>query len=129
MGIDWGRDRVGLSVSDPLWILAKPITILHKQTNYSVLSHLIDLLGEFDVGGIVVGMPSKDDNTKHNLRDTILNFCHVVWSRYPVPILLWNENFSSEDAQRLYPSRAFIDDVAATLVLQNALNNMSLISK
>ncbi len=123
MGIDWGKERVGLSLSDQLWILAKPLTILEKKTNYSVFNHLIELLTEYDIGGIVLGMPSSlQDDTPHLLHEKIIKFAQAVLEEYTCPILLWNENFSSQDAQKFAPRSKFIDDIAATLLLQSVLD-------
>ncbi len=55
LGIDYGEKRIGLSLSDPLQMIASPFkTILNNSSLIAALKNIID---EFEVEKVIVGMP------------------------------------------------------------------------
>ena len=60
MGIDYGDSRVGVAITDVLGITAQGLeTIHHKGNDKIVLKRLEEIVNEYEIDTIVVGMPYK----------------------------------------------------------------------
>ena len=124
MGIDWGQTKIGLSLSDPLWVLASPLDVLKRRNGHSVIDNLVGLLAFHHVGGIVVGYPCQEDGTPDRMTKNIERFVHALSQKYLCSVLLWDERFSSQRAEKICPNHRKMDAVAATLILQDVLEVM-----
>ena len=121
-GIDWGRERMGISLSDPLFLIATPLITLQRCQSYSMMDHLVTLLNEHEISGIVLGLPLKEDGTENPLCPMIRKFAKALQDKYPCPLLFWNERLSSYEAKNLRPKIQNVDHIAASLLLQEVLN-------
>ena len=63
LGIDYGTVRIGLSLSDPIGILATPLPFLDNNSPSQVISAMIALIETHQITGLVVGMPRNMDGT------------------------------------------------------------------
>jgi putative Holliday junction resolvase len=59
LGVDYGGRRIGLALSDPLWIIAKPFKVIDRKKTEDYLSAILEIAKENDVERIVVGVPIK----------------------------------------------------------------------
>jgi len=58
LGIDYGEARVGIAITDGLNITAQGLeTIQRKGTDKTILKRLDEILAQYEVETIVVGMP------------------------------------------------------------------------
>ena len=65
LGIDYGDSRVGLAITDALGITAQGLeTVSHKGNDKIVLRRLDEIMAEYEIDTIVVGMPYNMDGTK-----------------------------------------------------------------
>ena len=55
LGVDYGRRRVGIAVSDPLGIIARGVTVLERTG--TLAADICRIAAEFDAVTVVVGMP------------------------------------------------------------------------
>ena len=124
MGIDWGQINIGLSLSDPLWVLASPLDVLKRTNGHSVMDNLVALLTFHHVGGIVVGYPCQEDGTPDRMTKNIERFVHALSQKYLCSVLLWDERLSTQRAEKICPDHRKMDAVAATLILQDALESI-----
>ena len=69
LGLDYGDKRIGVSLSDPLRLIASPHTVLKNEGISKLLKDLKKIINEKTVDTIVIGLPI---NLKGN--DTSQNF-------------------------------------------------------
>jgi putative Holliday junction resolvase len=128
LGVDVGTVRVGVAVCDRDGLLATPLVTLARGA--TTVTELVALLGEYAVVEAVVGLPLslRGDDTASTSDARLL--ASELAARGAVPVRLVDERLSTVSAQRalhqsgrtVKGSRAVIDQVAAVIILQNALD-------
>lgn len=135
LGIDSGERRVGLALSDELRVLARPLTVLHRQPK--ALAPLLDALREIvqreKVGELVVGLPLNADGTEGPQARRAHDFARTVERVVGVPVTLWDERLSTHEAEaiaraqgrnvRRLRARGELDAFAAASILQDYLDH------
>lgn len=127
LGIDVGRARVGVAMSDPHGMLATPVETLAR--NESTVSRVLGLAGEHEVVEIVVGLPLSLSGGETASTQDARDFAAEL-AAGPVPVRLVDERMSTVTAQSALrasgrssrSSRSVIDQVAAVVILQHALD-------
>jgi len=129
LGIDHGLVRIGLAVSDASRLVARELTIIERGTRQEDFERINRLAEQENVVGVVVGIPSDLDATpdEHTQADTVRRWVERYRATTQLPIILWDEHLTSEDAKALarQQKRRFrqpIDDLAARLILQSYLD-------
>src|SRR5215469_15952099 len=132
LALDVGSKRIGVAVSDELGLTAQPVLTLERKRNRrDDLRSLARLARRFDVAGIVVGLPlhlSGDASPRSAKTEA---FAAELGEFTGLPIHLWDERLTTREAHRvLYEAgrhrqdhRKVVDQVAATLILQDFLNS------
>ena len=130
MGIDPGRKRIGVAISDENKIIATPYTTLIKNKYSEFLKEIIKIFNENQIKGIVVGNPINMDGTlgksSQSVKDTANNLSNLI----DIPICLWDErlstvgvfNISSQLDINVSKKEKDIDKNAAAFILQGALD-------
>jgi putative holliday junction resolvase len=133
IGIDVGSKTLGLALSDVTRTIASALTTLQRGKFQRDVERLAALIEEHGVGGLVVGLPANLDGSEGPRAQATRAFVRNLSKRLTLPILFWDERFTTTAAERLLieaeTSRrrraAVIDKVAATLILQTALDRMN----
>jgi putative Holliday junction resolvase len=137
IGIDVGSKTLGLALSDVTRTIASGLTTL-KRGKFSLdVARLTELIEANGVGGLVIGLPQSLSGSEGPRAQSTRAFARNLAKRNALPILLWDERFTTSEAERLLlaaqTSRrrraAVIDKVAATLILQTALDRMQRVTK
>lgn len=128
LGVDAGKVRVGVAVCDRDGLLATPVTTLSRGSD--TVSELCGLSLEHGAVEVVVGLPlslrGDDTASTSDARTLAAELAGVI----DVPVRLVDERLSTVSAQRalhqagrsVRASRPVIDQVAAVIILQNALD-------
>jgi len=128
LGVDAGKARVGVSVCDRDGLLATPVVTLRRAD--ATVAELRDLVAEYGAFEVVVGLPlsmqGDDTASTADARALAAELAGTV----DVPVRLVDERLSTVSAQRalhqsgrtVKSSRPMIDQVAAVIILQNALD-------
>lgn len=135
MGVDVGTVRVGVARSDPHGILATPVATLPRdESGLSDLDALRDLVLEYDVVEVVVGLP-RTLRGAIGLAATAARFYgDLLAARIePVPVVYVDERLTSVTANRMLAERgvsersrrSVIDQAAAVAILQIRLDVLS----
>lgn len=127
IGIDVGKTRVGVARSDIDGLMAVPSETLPRE---SALTALVSLAEESSVLEWVVGLPLSLDGSETPSTTDAREFCHQLVSATGVPARLVDERLSTVGAQAALhgashttkSSRAVIDQVAATILVQATLD-------
>ena len=132
LGIDFGTTRIGLSLSDPLLILAQPYDTL--MNDGGIFARLAEIVEREQVKQIVVGMPLNLKGEKGKKALEVEQFVAELKQRIRSEVILWDERFTTAMAhQTLHrmgtkkrdreANKGRIDAMAAALLLQNYLDS------
>ena len=143
LGVDVGTVRVGVARSDPGGILATPVTTLTRTSPRTSrdtadltpdLTALRDLVVEHDVVEVVVGLPT----TLRGMEGSAVTAARAYGQALadliePVPVVYVDERLTTVTADRLLTQagvkgrakRAVVDQLAATRILQNRLDQLA----
>lgn len=127
LGIDVGRVRVGVAGCDRDGLLATPIATVPRRPGF--LDALASLVGEYAPMELIVGLPLSLSGADTPSTTDARTVAAELAARFTVPVRLVDERFSttlSEQALRASGrssrrSRAVVDQVAAVIILQSAL--------
>jgi putative Holliday junction resolvase len=132
IGIDAGTKTLGLALSDVTRTIASPLVVLRRKRFKEDAAELLRLADEHGVSGFVLGLPTNLDGTTGPRVQATRAFAKNLNALTPLPILLWDERLSTAEAERTLIAadtsrkrRAeVIDKIAATIILQGALDRM-----
>jgi putative pre-16S rRNA nuclease len=137
IGVDVGSVRVGLAVSDPDGVLATPVATLGRDPDAAPaagdpdIEEIAALVASRAAVGVVVGLPKSLDGGEGPAAQRARTYASVVAARVaPVQVRLVDERLSTVDAHRSLRDsgvagrrqRAVVDQAAAVLILQSALD-------
>lgn len=134
IGIDAGTKTLGLAVSDITRTIASPLTVIRRTKFKEDAAELLRIASERGVSGFVLGLPTNLDGTAGPRVQATRAFARNLNMLSELPILLWDERLSTAEAERMLleadASRRrraqVIDKLAATIILQGALDRMRL---
>lgn len=129
LGIDYGRVRVGLAISDELQFLAHPLETISAQRD--LLQRITDIVRERNVEKAVVGMPRTMSGEMGPAALEVTAFVAKLRAMVSCEVLTWDERLTTAAAQRILheagrktrESRRYIDQVAAQMMLQSYLDS------
>jgi len=130
IGIDYGKKRVGVAVSDPLMIFASP---LETVPTANIINYLKTYTSTEEVDKFVVGYPLNMDNKPSEAARYVDIFLKQLKKAFPeIPVVLEDERFTSVLAfQSLIDSgvkkmdrrdKAAVDKVSAAIILQTFMD-------
>lgn len=133
IGLDYGTKTVGVAVSDALGITAQGVeTITRKEENKlrQTLARIEELIDEYEVGRIVVGLPKNMNNTLGERAEACQEFADKLERRTGLPVVMWDERLTTvaaenvliESGVRRENRKAVIDKIAAVFILQGYLD-------
>ncbi len=130
LGLDVGDRTIGVAVSDEAGILATGLTTLRRVGPRKDLKAVAQLVRAHETGEVVVGLPKSLDGSLGPQARKVLEFADGLRALVRVPVVPWDERFSSVAAERSLAEadlsrrkrKAAIDKVAAVLILQNYLD-------
>jgi putative Holliday junction resolvase len=135
LGVDVGTVRVGVAMSDPHGVLATPVTTLARNSvGGTDLAALIALVEEHEVVEVVVGLPKTLRGADGPAVVAARAYGDALAARIaPVPVVYVDERLTTVSADRQLSEagvrgkarRKVIDQVAATRILQNRLDNLA----
>lgn len=131
LGVDPGRKRIGLAMSDPGGRLSNPYRVVERGGDQQrAAADIAELCRQEEVGEIVVGLPLNMDGSKGAAAQNAHRLAAELRRATGLPVHLWDERLTSVTAERTMIdadlSRAKrkkrIDKVAAHLILQSYLD-------
>ena len=130
MGLDVGDSRIGVALSDPLGIIATPLTIISRQNDGTDIAAVIDIVLKKDVGRIIIGLPLSMDGTLGAQVEKVKDFTAVLRRHTDLPIEFRDERLSTVLAKRIVQAvrktnrGTRYDSAAAALILQSYLDDI-----
>ncbi|HEU4402929.1 MAG TPA: Holliday junction resolvase RuvX [Candidatus Polarisedimenticolia bacterium] len=126
LALDLGDRRIGIAVSDPLGMAARPLMTLTRTSGARDLETITELTREHDVRRIVVGLPLDMDGSRGRRVQITEVFMERLRQATGLPVIPWDERLTTVQAERILLEgdvsrarrRKVIDQVAAVIVLQ-----------
>ena len=132
IGLDLGTKTLGVAISDKLGMIASFYkTIEFKEEDYeSLLIPLKELIDEFEVTKVVLGLPKNMNNSLGFAGERSINFKNLVEEKLNIEVILEDERLSSVEANNIMIAsdlsrkkrKKKVDAVAATIILQRYLD-------
>ena len=130
LGIDYGKKRVGIAISDSLQIIASALTTIDTP---NIFTFLKDLLEKEEIDCFVVGEPKNLDGTPTDSTVITKEFVAKLSKKYPyISIKRIDERFTSKIAKQSIldagikkmkrRDKALVDKVSAAIILQSYLD-------
>jgi putative holliday junction resolvase len=132
IGIDGGTTTLGLALSDVSRTIASPLETIERTKFKADAARLLALIAQHEVCGLVLGLPTNMDGSVGPRVQATRALARNLNLLIPIPILLWDERLTTAQAERLLIAAdttrkrrgEVIDKLAATLILQGALDRM-----
>ena len=133
IGIDYGRKRTGLAVSDPLGIFASALDTVHSA---KIIDYIKNYAAAERIIRFVVGYPRNLDGRPSEAAADVDAFLKVLAKAFPdIPVTLEDERFTSVLAHRAMidggmkasdrRDKASVDRISAAIILQGYLDRTS----
>ena len=132
LGIDYGEARVGIAITDALNITAQGLgTINRNGSDKVILRKLDEILNQYEIGTIVVGMPLNMDGTVSNRARITSEFVHKLKCKYnKLKIETIDERLTTVEAHKTmnfldinkYKKKELVDTISAVYILETYLN-------
>jgi len=132
IGLDVGKKTIGIAISDPKSKIALTHKTIFRKKIKEDLEMLQEIINDNAVVSIVIGLPLNKDGTKGPIAQSVITFSHILLKAFKLPILLWDERFSTIGILREMKLAGVkkkniekkIDSASATWILQGALDSM-----
>ncbi|MHB8172604.1 MAG: Holliday junction resolvase RuvX [Thermincolia bacterium] len=133
MALDVGDRTIGVALSDPMGWTAQGLEVIRRKALHSDMARLQEIVKEYEVTQVVVGLPKNMDGTLGAQAEKVLAFVKELEAALELPVVTWDERLSTVAAQRTLldadVSRAkrkqVIDKMAAAVILQGYLASRS----
>ena len=130
LGIDPGKKRVGLAISDEAKLVSTPLKTIIKKNNSDLVKEIKKIIEENNIKGIVVGNPINMDGSKGPSAQSANDFAKYLSNNISIPVTMWDERLSSEAAFNLSSNLDIntskkvekLDQNAASFILQGAID-------
>ena len=132
MGIDYGRKRTGVAVTDPLKIIAGNLATVPTHT---LMQFIKDYLSREQVERIVIGQPTQLSGEPSESMKYITPFVNRLHKELPdMPVVMYDERFTSTIAHQTMidggmkksdrRDKSRVDAIAATIILNDYLHSI-----
>lgn len=131
LGFDYGSKRLGVAVSDLLWMVASAQKTIFRSDFKTDIELIKNIVKEKEVGAIIYGLPLQMDGTEGETALEVRKFAQKVAQEISLPYTFWDERMSSKAMenfliQEVDMSRAkrkeILDSSSAAYILQGALD-------
>lgn len=126
LAFDFGTRRIGIAIGNTLLRQAHPLTSINDERNDTRFARIESLVKEWQPGALVVGLPSNDDGTPHDMTALCRRFANRLKGRFDLPTILLDERYTSlaasaqlnEEGIHGMKQKHLIDQYAAQQILQ-----------
>jgi putative pre-16S rRNA nuclease len=137
LGIDLGKARVGMAISDELGLLAHPLETFPADKQKALLERIAAIVREKSVECVVVGLPRNMNGSMGPAATDALAFVDQLRAKLFCAVVTWDERLTTVAAHRTLreagrstrTTRGQVDQVAAQMILQGYLDQLQMQSQ
>jgi putative holliday junction resolvase len=136
IGIDYGKARIGMSMTDRSKIIASPLTTIKAEKKVEdTASKVAEEIKRLEESGhhideVVVGMPFKMNGSSSIMTEDTAQFAKLLGDLISCSLITWDERLTSAQADRSMRDAKLsrkkraksIDSIAAVLILQSYID-------
>lgn len=131
LALDVGLARIGVAVCDPLQLVARPLTVIHRRSRNEDFAVLATLVQRETAQAVICGLPLNMDGSEgaraQSTRKWAMRLAHALRALLgaPLPVIFWDERLSTYAAQAILAKRGDVvaeDAAAAAVILQSYLD-------
>lgn len=132
IGLDLGTRTLGISISDTTHTIASSLkTIRFSDSDYdSLIEPLKELISEYNISKIVLGLPKNMNNTMGDRCLTTIKFKEKLENIFDLEVILQDERLSTVEATNYMlmadvsrkKRKKKVDSLAANIILQTYLD-------
>ena len=130
LAFDFGEKRIGVAVGDTAVGIAHPLTTIDAADRQRRFAAIAALIAEWRPTQLVVGLPSHQDGTEHELSRLARKFTRELSTRFGLPVEFVDERLTSVAAELSLAAagvaprkrKLHLDQVAAQEILQDYLD-------
>lgn len=136
LGLDVGSKTIGVAVSDPFKLTAQGVKTIHWDENdmSSADEELRQLIDEYEISKVVIGLPINMDGSIGERAQITEIYARRLERNFAIPVELFDERLSTMSAEKTLleadmsrkKRKKVIDQLAATIILQNYLDQLNL---
>lgn len=134
LGLDYGDSRIGISITDSLGITVQGLETIHHNGNDKIaLKRLEEILSNYEVDTIVIGMPINMDGTKTERVEVTNKFIHKLKCKFnKISIETVDERLTTVAAHKTMnyldinkkDKRNIVDTISAVYILETYMNKI-----
>lgn len=130
LGIDFGRARIGVAVSDELGMLAHPVETIPARGDAT--RRIAEIVREKNAERVVIGLPRHMNGSVGVGAAEALAFAEKLRACVACEVVTWDERMTTlaanralrDSGQKSRSSRGVVDQVAAQMILQGYLDSL-----
>ena len=130
MGLDVGDKTIGVALSDPMFLIANPLETIKRKKASLDINRLVELINEYDVEKIVVGLPKNMNNSIGPQSMKVMSFVDLLKKQTDKEIIYEDERMTTLQSERVLIDmdvrrenrKKYIDKIAASFILQTYLD-------
>jgi putative Holliday junction resolvase len=130
IGIDLGARRIGVALTDELWLTAQPQATIPRRGGQRDLDAIRDLVRAHGAGRVVLGLPLSPEGERGRAAKSAEAFAERLRATIDVPVELIDESFSTVEAEEVLLAadlsrarrRQVVDKIAAAIILRRWLD-------
>jgi len=130
LGVDPGKKRVGIAISDENKIVATPYSTIVRNNFSTLLTQINKIIYDNDIRGLVIGNPINMDGSPSQSSQSAKDLAINLSKNISIPITMWDERLSSRGAFNLSNELnvnaskkvSKLDENSAAFILQGALD-------
>jgi putative Holliday junction resolvase len=130
LGIDLGRARIGVAVSDELGMLAHPVETIPARSD--AIRRIAEIVQEKNAERVVIGLPRHMNGSVGVGAADALAFAEKLRAWVTCEVVTWDERMTTmaanralrDSGQKTRNSRGVVDQVAAQMILQGYLDSL-----
>jgi putative Holliday junction resolvase len=127
LALDLGEKRIGVAVSDELWMTVRPLPCLRRTSWKQLLGTVANLMQSFDAQALVIGLPLNLDGTEGLAAQEARRLARNFELSLKVPVHLQDERLTSREAEEALRAaghldeglRQYVDSEAAAIILRD----------
>ena len=132
LALDVGDKYIGVAVSDLLQLTAQALKTIKRVGKKKDFLELKEIIDEYDVKTIVVGLPKNMNNTIGPQGEKALKFGEKIKNKFDIDVIYIDERMTTMSAERILIEgnvrrenrKQYIDKIAASFILQSYLNSL-----
>ncbi len=131
MGIDYGKARIGIAISDLLGMVANPVGTINEKHFPSQLQAVAEVVKKQAPGKIVMGLPRNMDGSEGGSAELVREFGEKLSEMTGVTLEFLDERLTTISAHKMLSEmnvngskkrREIVDTLSAVIILQNYLD-------